>query len=57
MAYEELKSSGITADTPKNIMLRAIKINGFNKNSAAAKKLWTEYETAKSFLLGSDKTR
>lgn len=47
----------LVEDAPKNIMLRAIKINGFNKNSAAAKKLWTEYETAKSFLLGSDKTR
>ena len=52
MAYEELKSSGITANTPKNIMLRAVAKKNFSKDSAAAKKAALEYETAKSFLLG-----
>lgn len=36
MAYEELKSSGITADTPKNIMLGAGTIHkGFTLNAGA----------------------
>ena len=44
----------LVEDAPKNIMLRAIKINGFNKNSAAAKKLREEYNTALGFLLSDN---
>ncbi len=47
----------LVEDAPKNIMLRAIRIKGFDKNSAAAKKLLEEYETAKSFLLGGNPAR
>ena len=39
-------------DTPKNIMLRAIKIKGATKDSPASKKAMKEYEEAKRFLLG-----
>ena len=42
----------LVEDAPKNIMLRAVKIKGFDKNSPAAKKAGEEYAAAKSFLLG-----
>ena len=50
MAYEELKSSGITADTPKNIMLRAIKKKSFDK--VKAEELKKQYNDTLNFLLG-----
>lgn len=39
-------------ETPKNVMLRAIKKNNFSKDSASAKKALEEYESARRFLLG-----
>ncbi len=42
----------LVEDAPKNIMLRAIKINGADENSPASKKAMREYEEAKRFLLG-----
>ena len=42
----------LVEDAPKNIMLRAIRINGANENSPASKKAMREYEEAKRFLLG-----
>ena len=39
-------------ETPKNVMLRAVKKKNFSKESAAAKKSAAEYEEAKRFLLG-----
>ena len=39
-------------ETPKNILLRAVKRKGFDKDSAEAKKLLEEYLTARDFLLG-----
>lgn len=38
-------------ETPKNIMLRAIKKKGFDKNSKKAVALCMEYEKAKKFLI------
>ena len=38
-------------ETPKNILLRAVKRKGFDKNSAEAKELLEEYEAARAFLL------
>ncbi len=43
----------LVEDAPKNIMLRAVKIRGWQKNSPAARKTLEEYETAKVFLLGA----
>ena len=42
----------LVEDTPKNIMLRAIKQKG-GKNSPSARKAREEYEIAKAFLLGT----
>lgn len=42
----------LVEDAPKNIMLRAIKIKGFDENSHSAKKVRQEYEAARAFLLG-----
>ncbi len=39
-------------ETPKNVMLRALKKKNFSFESAAAKKAAREYEEAKRFLLG-----
>ena len=39
-------------ETPKNIMLRALRKSGFDQNSPTAKKLRDEYRAAKAFLLG-----
>ena len=39
-------------ETPKNIMLRALRIPNFNPASPAAKRLCAEYDEAKRFLLG-----
>ena len=39
-------------ETPKNILLRAVKRKGFNKESSEAKKLREEYLAAREFLLG-----
>ena len=40
-------------ETPKNIMLRALRMPNFNPNSPSAARLCAEYEEAKRFLLGS----
>lgn len=40
-------------DTPKNVMLRALKRQDFAEDSKEAKRLRAEYEAARSFLLGS----
>ena len=39
-------------ETPKNIMLRALRLRDFNPDSAAAAKLRAEYDGARRFLLG-----
>jgi hypothetical protein len=39
-------------ETPKNIMLRALRKPGFDPNSSAAKRLSDEYQAARAFLLG-----
>jgi len=39
-------------ETPKNIMLRAVKKKNFTKNSKEAKAALAEYEAARRFLLG-----
>ena len=39
-------------ETPKNIMLRALRIEGFDATGEAARRLTLEYEQARSFLLG-----
>ncbi|MBQ8213648.1 MAG: SAM-dependent methyltransferase, partial [Clostridia bacterium] len=39
-------------ETPKNIMLRALRKSGFDQNSPTAQKLRDEYHAAKAFLLG-----
>ena len=41
-------------ETPKNIMLRAVKKKNFNKYSRDAQKALEEYLAAKKFLLGED---
>ena len=38
-------------ETPKNIMLRAIKRKGFDRNGAEAKKLMQKYIEIKEFLV------
>lgn len=42
----------LVEDAPKNIMLRAVRIKGFNPNGSAAKKAREEYAAAREFLLG-----
>ena len=39
-------------ETPKNILLRAVRKKGFSRDSEEARALRLEYETAKEFLLG-----
>lgn len=39
-------------ETPKNVMLRAIKKKGFSPDSDEAKRLMEEYRSAKAFLVG-----
>ncbi len=39
-------------ETPKNIMLRAVRKKGFNKNSPDAKRAMREYTAAREFLCG-----
>ena len=41
-------------ETPKNIMLRGIRKNGFDKNSENSKLLYKEYEKAYAFLVGKE---
>lgn len=41
-------------ETPKNIMLRAIKKSGFDSNSKEAKDAYNRYILAKTFLCGKD---
>ena len=41
-------------ETPKNIMLRGIKKNNFDKNSDRARALYSEYEDAYKFLTGKE---
>jgi predicted RNA methylase len=42
-------------ETPKNIMLRALKRRNFDQNSTEAKRLQEEYLAAKAFLVGDKK--
>ena len=42
-------------ETPKNVMLRALKKKNFDPNSATAKRLYEEYLAAKAFLVGEQK--
>jgi hypothetical protein len=42
-------------ETPKNVMLRALKKKNFDPNSATAKRLQEEYLAAKAFLVGEQK--
>ena len=42
-------------ETPKNIMLRALRKKNFDPNSEKAKRLCAEYEAAKAFLVGDAK--
>ena len=39
-------------ETPKNVMLRALRKHAFDADSAEAKRLWEEYRAAKAFLVG-----
>ncbi len=41
-------------ETPKNIMLRGIKRNNFDKNSEKARRLYEEYENTYKFLTGRE---
>ncbi len=41
-------------ETPKNIMLRAIRKKDFDPESKSAKAAWQKYEQAKAFLCGED---
>lgn len=61
LRLKKLESEGYSCDalelidpdeTPKNIMLRAIRKKNFSKNSKEAKQYLCEYENAKAFLLG-----
>ncbi|MBO5416913.1 MAG: SAM-dependent methyltransferase [Clostridia bacterium] len=45
----------LVEDAPKNIMLRAIKLPNTKKNSDAALRAREEYETARAFLLGTQR--
>ena len=42
----------LVEDAPKNIMLRAVRIKGFDPSSKAALRSWEEYNSARAFLLG-----
>jgi len=42
-------------ETPKNIMLRALKRRNFDPTSPEAKRLQEEYLAAKAFLVGDKK--
>ena len=42
-------------ETPKNIMLRALRKSNFDPNSEKARRLCAEYEAAKAFLVGDAK--
>ena len=42
-------------ETPKNIMLRALRKSKFDPDSEKAKQLRAEYEAAKAFLIGDAK--
>ena len=42
-------------ETPKNIMLRAIRKKNFSQDSREAKELWEQYHRAKEFLVGDSK--
>ena len=42
----------LVEDAPKNIMLRAVRIKGFDPNSKSALRSWEEYNSARAFLLG-----
>ena len=44
-------------ETPKNIMLRGIKKNNFDKNSEKAQRLFSEYKEIYKFLTGKDPIR
>lgn len=44
-------------ETPKNIMLRGIKKNNFDKNSEKAQKLFSEYKEIYRFLTGKNPVR
>ncbi len=41
-------------ETPKNIMLRAVRKKNFRPDSPAAKQAWERYQDAKRFLCGKD---
>ena len=41
-------------ETPKNILLRAIRKKNFDANSSEAKKAREEYESVRRFLLGKN---
>ncbi len=43
-------------DTPKNILLRAVRIKNFNPESVRAQKLREEFENTAAFLLGAGNT-
>jgi hypothetical protein len=43
-------------DTPKNILLRAVRIKNFDPENARARKLMEEFENTASFLLGDGNT-
>ena len=43
-------------DTPKNILLRAVRIKNFDPESARARKLREEFESTAAFLLGDGNT-
>jgi len=64
LRLKKLESEGYTCEalelidpdeTPKNIMLRAIKKKNFNKDGEEAKAALAEYESARRFLLGDRK--
>ena len=40
-------------ETPKNVMLRALRLPGFDPNSPLADRLRRDYEEARRFLLGT----
>ena len=64
LRLKRLEASGYTVcalelidpeETPKNIMLRALKRRNFDQNSTEAKRLQEEYLAAKAFLVGDKK--
>ena len=42
-------------DTPKNVLLRAVRKTGFDRNSPTAVALRQSFEETKRFLVGSEK--